>query len=102
MRSHLTPRTAQLSQLHRAPHATHRDGGHNPRNDVRRLAAQLWRPDRTRTNDVRADMTALQISGPGSHKSTDGSLGRTVDTKGGSTLNVPGGTRENDRAAIIQ
>src|SRR5260370_5147809 len=34
------------------PHASHRDGGHNPRNHVCRLPTRQWRIDRTRTNNV--------------------------------------------------
>src|ERR1700730_6508610 len=34
------------------PHAPHRDGGHNPRNHVRRLPTYQRRIDRTRTNNV--------------------------------------------------
>ena len=34
------------------PHASHRDGGHNPRNHVCRLPTHQRRIDRTRTNNV--------------------------------------------------
>ena len=34
------------------PHASHRDGGHNPRNHVCRLPTRQRRIDRTRTNNI--------------------------------------------------
>jgi hypothetical protein len=61
------------------PHASHRDGGHNPRNHVRRLPTRQWRIDRTRTNDVGADTTVLQICSPASRQRADCRLTRGVD-----------------------
>src|SRR5579864_2768674 len=34
------------------PHASHRDGGHNPRNHVWSLPTHHWRTDRTRTASI--------------------------------------------------
>src|SRR5258705_12535087 len=41
-----------LSNFLRFPHASHRDGGHNPRNHIWRLPTRKRRIDRTRTNNV--------------------------------------------------
>src|SRR6202140_386002 len=84
------------------PHASHRDGGHNPCNHVCRLPTHQRRIDRTRTNNVRADTTVLQICSPGSHQRADCSLTRGVDAEGGSALNTRDGAVENDRATILQ
>src|SRR6267142_5710056 len=53
----------RLSNFLGLPHASHRNGGHNPRNHVWRLPTRQWRIDRTRTNNVRADTTVFQICG---------------------------------------
>src|SRR6267143_1824088 len=91
-----------LSNFLGFPHASHRDGGHNPRNHVCRLPTRQRRIDRTRTNNVRADATVLQICCPGSHERADCGLTRGVDAEGSSTLNTRDGAVENDRATIIQ
>src|SRR5216684_1536759 len=91
-----------LSNFLGFPHASHRDGGHDPRNHVWRLPTRQRRIDRTRTNNVRADTTVLQICSPGSHERADCSLTRGVDAEGGSTLNTRDGAVENDRATIPQ
>src|SRR5882672_11593124 len=91
-----------LSNFIGFPHASHRDGGHNPRNHVWRLPTRQRRVDRTRAEHVRADTTVLQIRSPGSHERADCSLTRSVDAERGSTLNTRDGAVENDRATIIQ
>src|SRR6267154_3323262 len=91
-----------LSNFLGFPHASHRDGGHNPRNHVCRLPISQGRIDWTRTNNVRADTTVLQICSPGSHERADGSLTRGVDAEAGSTLNARDGAVENDRASILE
>src|SRR5580704_8657931 len=84
------------------PHAPHRDGGHNPRNHLRRLPTHERRVDGTRTHDVGADTTVLQICRPGSYERPDGSLTCGIDAEGGRTLNTCDRAVENDRATIVQ
>src|ERR1700690_2100564 len=84
------------------PHASHGDGGHNPRNQVCRLPARQRRIDRTRTHNVRTYTTVLQIRSPGSHERADSSLTRGVDAEAGRTLNTRDRAVENDRATVIQ
>src|SRR6266404_7690162 len=91
-----------LSNFIGFPHASHRDGGHNPRNHVWGLPIRKRRIDRTRADYVRADTTVLQICGPGSDERADCSLTRGVDAERGSTLNTRDGAVENDRGTIIQ
>src|SRR5580700_10644168 len=91
-----------LSNFLGFPHASHRDGGRNPRKHVCRLPIRQRRIDRTRTNNVRADTTVLQICSPGSDERADCSLTRGVDAEGGSTLNTRDRAVENDRATILQ
>src|SRR5580700_10526310 len=90
-----------LSNFNGFPHASHRDCGDNPRNHVWRLPTRQWRIDRTRANNVGADMTVHQVCSPGSHQRADGSFTRGVDAEGGSTLNTRDGAVENDRATIL-
>jgi hypothetical protein len=46
------------------PHASHRDGRHNPRNHVCRLPTRQRRIDWTRTNNIRPDMPIFEIRSP--------------------------------------
>src|SRR6202041_2878663 len=92
----------RLRYFIRLAHTSHRDGGDNPRNHVWRLPTRQWRIDRTRANNVGADMTVHQVCSPGSHQRADGSFTRGVDAEGGSTLNTRDGAVENDRATILQ
>src|SRR5580704_9457791 len=91
-----------LSNFLGLSHASHRDGGRNPRKHVCRLPIRQRRIDRTRTNNVRADTAVLQICSPGSDERSDCSLTRGVDAEGGSTLNTCDGAVENDRATVLQ
>src|SRR5467141_4606897 len=91
-----------LSNFLGFPHASHGNGGHNPRNHICRLPTRQRRIDWTRTNNVGADTTVLQVCGPGSHERADGSFTRGVDTEGCSALSTRDGAVENDRATIIQ
>ena len=57
---------------------------------------------RTGTEDIRADMAILQFDGPGAHEIADGSLSRAIDAEGRCAFGTRDGTRENDRAAIVE
>src|SRR3981189_31833 len=91
-----------LSNFLGFPHASHRDGGHNPRNHVCRLSTRQRRIERTRADHVRADTTVLEICSPGSHERANCGLTRGVDTESGSALNTRDRAVENDGATIIQ
>jgi len=81
-------RNSAALQFHRVPHASHRDGGYNPRNGVCRLPIYGWRIDRTQANNIGANMAILKIQGPGPHKGTESSLRRAVDPEGGRALHA--------------
>ena len=83
-------------------HASHWNGGYNPRNGLGRLQIDDWRFDRSRTHDVGANAAVLQLRGPGSHKGADSGLGRRIDAKVGSAFDAGDGAGENDGSAIIQ
>src|SRR5882762_2187315 len=49
-------------------HPSHRDSGYDPRNHVGGLSIRQRSIDRTRTDNVGANTTVLQVCGPGSHE----------------------------------
>src|SRR5271170_4734595 len=83
-------------------HASHRNGGHNPRNYVRGLSERQRRPDRTRANDVRSDMTIFEVRSPGAHERANCSLACRVNAKGRCAFYTRDRARENNGSAIIQ
>jgi hypothetical protein len=82
------------------PHPSHRDGGHDSCNGVCRLSIDNRRIGRPRANDVRTNMTFLEIRGPGSDEGAESGLGRAIDAEGGRAFYARYRAVEDNRAAI--
>src|ERR1700722_13650383 len=83
------------------PHASHGNGGHNPRNGVCGLPIDNWSIGRPWANDVGTNMTVLEIRGPGSDEGTEGGLRCAIDAEGSRAFYARYGTVEDNRATIL-
>ena len=77
------------------------NGGHNPCNGVCRLPIDNWRIGRPWADNVRPNMTVLEIRGPGSDEGTEGGLRRAIDAEGSRAFYARDGTVEDNRATIL-